>query len=968
AELHAHGTRVDWTAFYAGTGARRTDLPTYPFQHQHYWLESSPGAAKDPRSLGLEPAEHPLLGARAEVAGSDVALFTGRLSATSHAWLADHVVMGTRLVPGTALVDWVLHAGGRVGTPVLEELTLRAPLVLPGQGATSLQIAVEPSSADGRRVVRVHSRLSGENDGTWVLHATGVLADAPPSDAESLEAWPPTGAAEVEVEAMYAELAGLGLEYGPAFRGLRAVWRRGDEVFAEVALPDAQAGDVDGYGVHPALMDAALHPVGLGLGLGALTGQEPVTGLPFAWGDVRLHAVGARRLRVRIAPADPDGSGVSVVLADGTGAPVASVGSLTLRPVTREQLAEAGHGGSADDALFRVDWVPLGELSAAEGDGVEMLAVPAAAAGTNEVADVHHRVTHILERLQAWLSEERPEGQRLVVVTRGAVATDGGDAPDLGAAAVWGLVRSAQSEHPGRVVLVDTDGSVENVAALAQLDEPQLAVRDGVPHAARLVRVDRAEDAPAGCSDVDGTVLVTGASGTLGGLVARHLVTEWGVRDLLLVSRRGAQAPGTAELVAELREEGTSVRVEACDVADRAALSSLVASVSSGGRLAGVVHTAGVLDDGVLGSLTAERVAKVLRPKVDAAWHLHELTADLDLAFFVMFSSVAGVIGAPGQANYAAANAYVDALARHRRSRGLPAVALAWGPWAESGMLGSLSEADVQRLRRSGMEPMPSARGLELFDAAVASGPAALVPVVLNLPAWRRNAAETGTVPHLMRHLVRAVPRRAAAGDGGGVAATRTLWDRLADVAPDKRHAAVLDVVVSEVASVLGHAVGHRVGARQAFSEMGFDSLTAVELRNRLNAVTGLRLPPTLVFNHPTPDELAAHVLDLMVPAASSSGDSADLDAELRRLEEVLEALTPERVRAAAPDKEAMEAMTGRLQGLLSRWHEARVEATGSEDGFDPSDEGAETDLREELDSASDDELFAFIDQRFSSA
>ncbi|WP_415954494.1 SDR family NAD(P)-dependent oxidoreductase, partial [Streptomyces sp. KLOTTS4A1] len=1026
AELHVHGTRVDWTTYYAGTGAQRTDLPTYAFQRQHYWLESPSGGGMDARGLGLEPAEHPLLGARAEVAGSEVALFTGSLSATSHAWLADHVVMGTQLVPGTALVDWALHAGGRVGTPVLEELTLRAPLVLPGQGATAVQVAVEPPDAEGRRAVRVHSRTSGEDGGgPWVLHATGVLKDASPAAAVSLEEWPPAGAEEVGVDTMYAELDGLGLEYGPAFRGLRAMWRRGDEVFAEVVLPDGpevQAGDVDGYGVHPALMDAALHPVGLGPAPGrdADAGQGPSVGLPFAWSDVRLHAVGARRLRVWIAPSEPsepsgpsdptgppdpsdpsgsDGKGVSVVLADGTGAPVASVGSLALRPVTRDQLAAAGRGGFPGDALFRVDWVPLGEPPAGVGagagvgadgdvgggvgvgdaDGWEVLTV------ADAEADVHHRVTRVLERLQVALSEERPEGRRLVVVTCGAVAPDGGDVPDLGAAAVWGLVRSAQSEHPGRMVLVDTDGSVDDLAALAHLDEPQLVVRDGVPYGARLVRADALDDGDRGRLDVDGTVLVTGASGTLGGLVARHLVAAGGARDLVLVSRRGAQAPGTAELVAALREAGATVRVEACDVADRTALAALVASITSGGRrLAGVVHTAGVLDDGVLGSLTAERVARVFRPKADAARHLHDLTAGLDLSFFVLFSSIAGVLGAPGQANYAAANAYVDALAQHRRALGLPAASLAWGPWAESGMLGSLSEADVRRIRRSGMEPMPAARGLQLFDAAVADGrPAALVPVVLDLPAWRRNAAEAGTVPPLLRQLVRAVPPRAAASDAGagaGAVTERTLLDRLAEAAPDKRHAAVLDVVASEVASVLGHAAGHRVGARQTFSEMGFDSLTAVELRNRLNAVTGLRLPATLVFNQPTPDELATHVLGLLGPVDRAAGRDADLDAELRRLEELFEGLTPERVRAATPDGKAREAMTQRLQSLLSRWHEAASSGgledglpTGYPDGFadgfdDPSDEGSAAGVREDLDAASDDELFAFIDERFSAA
>ncbi|NYV76386.1 type I polyketide synthase, partial [Streptomyces sp. UH6] len=604
AELHTHGTTVDWAAYYAGADARRVDLPTYAFQHQRYWLEPSPAGAGDPVGLGLDRTGHPLLGAETEVAGSEAALFTGSLSA-SHAWLGEHVVMGTRLVPGTALVDWALHAGGRVGAPLLEELTLHAPLVLPERGGVSLQIAVDTPGEDGRRDVRVHSRVSGDNGDGWVLNAAGVLTDADADagasvrDTGSLEVWPPAGAREVPTGAAYGELAETGLEYGPAFQGLGAVWRRGDEVFAEVELPEAAGGDVHGYGVHPALLDSALHPVALGL----LSAPEPGetdgrTRLPFAWSGVRLHAVGARRLRVRLAPAGSGVPGVSVVCADETGAPVASVESLELRPLEADQLARAGGGGAPGNDLYQVDWVPVDAPTAAEDGAPDalVLTVQAAAEGADvdRAAEARHQATRVLERLQVWLGGNPPDDRPVLVVTRGAVAIDGGDVPDPGAAGVWGLVRSVQSEYPGRVVLVDTDGSVRDLASLARLDEPQLAVRDGVPYAARLTR----SDVTAGSGsrpDVDGTVLVTGASGTLGGLMARHLVTAWGARDLLLVSRRGAAAPGTDELVAELRDAGAAVRVEACDVGDRAALSTLLATAVAGGRLAGVVHTAGVL-------------------------------------------------------------------------------------------------------------------------------------------------------------------------------------------------------------------------------------------------------------------------------------------------------------------------------------------------------------------------------------
>ncbi|MFE9770044.1 SDR family NAD(P)-dependent oxidoreductase, partial [Streptomyces sp. NPDC005808] len=997
------GGQVDWATYYASTGARRVDLPTYAFDHQHYWLESA-ASSGDPSGLGLDGAGHPLLGATTEVAGVGLALFTGRLSATSHPWLSDHVVMGTQLVPGTALVEWALHAGGRVGASVLEELTLHAPLVLPEQGAVAVQIAVDAPAADGRRVVRVHSRGAADIGGSWVLHGSGVLADAPAADGESLadSDWPPADATEVAVDAVYEELAGLGLEYGPSFRGLHAVWRRGDETFAEVALPEPLRNGADGFGLHPALMDAALHPLGLGA----------APGLPFAWSDVRLHAVGAERLRVRITAAASEGAGASVVLADGTGAPVASVGSLALRPVPREQLVAPAHGSAAANALYRIDWTPLDEAPATGGAAAEVEVIevpgPAATEGADAVTDVHHRVTRALERLQVWLSEERPEGERVVVATRGAVATGDGAVQDLGAAAVWGLVRSAQSEHPGRIVLVDIDpdtdlhadlhadsdvstentetdtatasrAAVRRFAELAAVGEPQLAVRGSRLHAARLTRaVPTGSDAPARRPDVEGTVLVTGASGTLGGLMARHLAGSWGARDLVLASRRGAQAPGAAELGAELEALGASVRFEACDVADRQALAALLGGIRATGRLVGVVHTAGVLDDGVFGSLTGDRVSEVFRPKVDAAWRLHEFTADLDLSFFVLFSSIAGVVGQPGQANYAAANSYLDALARHRRARGLPAVALAWGPWAEGGMFGRMSESDVRRMKRSGMVPMSATEGLELFDTAVTAGAPAVVPVLLDLPEWRRTAADSGAVPHLMRSLVRAAPRRAAS-DSGPAGREQSRRTRLDALAPEERAGAVLEIVTTEVAAVLGHAPGYRIKPQQTFSELGFDSLTAVDLRNRLGAATGLRLPPTLIFNYPTAEALAAHVLAQAAPAGAGTGPGggtgtgavpgrSDLGAELRRLEEAFAALTPDLVRELAPDGDAMDEVADRLKSLASRWREARDEAAGP--GQDGSGAGESTpqDMREELDSASDDELFAFIDQRFSAS
>ncbi len=348
--------------------------------------------------------------------------------------------------------------------------------------------------------------------------------------------------------------------------------------------------------------------------------------------------------------------------------------------------------------------------------------------------------------------------------------------------------------------------------------------------------------------DPGGTVLVTGGTGTLGGLLARHLVTAHGVKNLLLVSRRGADAPGAAELVAELTAAGADVRTESCDVADRAELEALLAPVN----LTGVVHTAGVLDDGVVESLTPERIDAVLGPKVDAALNLHELTRDRDLAWFALYSSLAGVAGAAGQANYAAANAALDALAARRRADGLPGVSLAWGQWAEaSGMTAALGDEDLSRIARSGIGALGTAEALALFDAAQVAGAACVVPVRVDLAALRAQAEH---LPALWHGLVRVRTRRAAGLPSG----TDGLVAKLAGLSADDVRRFLLDLVRTHVAAVLGHDGADAVEPAKAFKDLGFDSLTAVELRNRLTAVTGLRLPATVIFDHPSPQALTA--------------------------------------------------------------------------------------------------------------
>jgi acyl transferase domain-containing protein/thioesterase domain-containing protein len=898
AQAHVRGATVDWPAFFAGRGARTVDLPTYAFQRERYWLGGGRSAA-DVELAGLGTADHPLLGAAVELPDTGGLLFTGRLSAEAHPWLADHTLTGVVLLPGTALVDVALRAGEGLGCGELSELTLRAPLVLPERGAVALQVLVGAPDEHGSRLVRVYSRAAGaDGEAEWTLNAEGLLSASSPDAAFPWAPgeWPPAGAEPLRVDGLYERLADGGLEYGPAFQGLRAAWRLGDEVYAEVEAPQPVRDTTEGFGLHPALLDTAMH----GLNLGGLLADDGRGRLPFSWNGVRLHRAGATTLRVRLAPAGPDT--VSFAAVESSGAPVASVDALVLRPVSAEQV----QAGAYRRSLFRLEWTPLaaGEARASRcallgpddtglrraftdaGGAVErhadltaleaclrepgavvpdlVLAGVAEPAGDESPVERAHRLARdVLGLLQSWLADERFASARLVVVTRGAAAPP---VTDPAAATVWGLVRSAQAEHPGRFVLLDLDDAQESGAAVPAAlgtDEPQLIIRQGVASAARFTRA--AVTGPAEARPgAHGTVLVTGGTGALGALVARHLVADRGVRRLLLTSRQGEAAPGAAELVAELEALGASVTVAAVDVADREGLGAVLAAVPREHPLTGVVHTAGVVADGVIGSQTPERLASVLRPKVDGAWHLHELTADADLSLFVLFSSLAGTLGGAGQGNYAAANAFLDALALHRRASGRPAVSLAWGMWARlSGMTEGLGEAELQRLHRAGLGALSDQEGLALFDAASTGEDATLVPMRFD-PSGLGGESPAGLLPPLLRDLVRAPARRARP-----TAETGGLRRALAEMPQAAWEEFLGTAVRDQVAAVLGHSSGAVIDADQPFTDMGFDSLGAIELRNRLTAAGGVPLPATLIFDHPTPAEVAAHLRGLLATAAA---------------------------------------------------------------------------------------------------
>ncbi|MER5898061.1 SDR family NAD(P)-dependent oxidoreductase [Streptomyces sp. NPDC001876] len=915
--LWTTGTDIDWPGVFNGWDGRTVDLPTYAFQHERYWPKPRM-ATGDLGAVGLTGADHALLGAAVSLADGDGMVLTGRLAVGSQPWLADHVVLDRVLVPGAALVEMVLRAGREVGCSLIRELVLQAPLVLPATGGVQIQVRVAAPDTSDDRSVQVHARA--DDTEAWTLHASGVLAVSDAGAPEfDLAVWPPKGATAVEADGLYDVLAGAGFAYGPVFQGVQAVWRDESAVYAEVVLPEPAVSQVDGFGIHPALLDAALHPSGLVARDAEASGPR----LPFAWSGVELFAVGATVLRVAIVR---DGEGVCVKAADGTGVPVAIVRSL----VSREQLPVAATRG---DTLFAVDWVPAQPVAAASSateNGTDGSAWTVFSVGDGPTEEV---TGDMMRRVQEWLGEERTDDERLVVVTRGAMPAGPDDMVDVVGAAVWGLVRSAQSEHPDRIVLIDTDPTTEeqlDLALLAGIDEPQVAIRDGALLVPRLTRAASGEQAVP--LDGDGTVLITGGTGTLGGLLARHLATQHGIRHLLLLSRQGPDAPGATELVAELSELGAQARIVACDAADRDALATVLADIPTTTPLTGVVHAAGVLDDGVFTALTQERLETVLRAKATAAANLDELTRDTDLAMFVLYSSASATFGTPGQANYSAANAYLDALATRRRTEGLPGLSVAWGLWEQaSGMTSHLQD----RTGRLG-PGLTDEQGLALFDAALNTDRADVVAMLLDTRALRSWNGTT-PIPPLLRGLVPAAARRA----GQSAVREPQLPKRLAALSPADQGRLLQHTVLTEVAHVLGHASVDTIGERQAFKDLGFDSLTAVELRNRLNAATGLRLPATLVFDYPTSARLAEFLAAELLPGQEMAATALLFD----KLQEIESGL------AQTADTGALTKLVRRLESMISKY------------GDDGTQQVTAPSVVDALDRATDDEMFAFIDR-----
>ncbi|OKJ85153.1 type I polyketide synthase, partial [Streptomyces sp. CB02400] len=990
--LHVQGHPIHWTKTLP-VSAGQAPLPTYPFQHEHFWLESK-NRGSNPGSLGLDTSTHPWLGAATTLANGEGHLLTGRLSPTQHPWLNDHTVHNTPLLPGTGLLELAWTAATETGATRVDELTLAEPLLLPEPDDNSthirLQVTVGTPEADGRRPVSVHSRREDTQE-EWTCHATGLLGGDGADAAETagsgrefaeLARWPVAGAEPLDVAAFYERYAKQGVGYGPAFRGVTELWHRPGSAFALVRLPEGLDGSA--YGVHPALLDAAVQTLAAARDGNAAAGSEPEQVLlPFEWIDAELHRAGATELRVR-ADWDQGAAEGGVWVVDATGSPLASA-RLRARAATPDQI----RASRPVEHLYRVEfqavplpsgveapatWIVCGGDRLAQALGAQRLVDLDALAAELENTDVRpsrlvldvtgkvpgdsaqaarQLAADAMETLRFALDDARLETTELVWVTsESVVAVPSDGVPDLAQAPLWGILRVARNEHPDRPIRLVDLGTEESDAdvlarALGVAGEPELVVRQGVPYVPRLTRVGQSDggEADAPRFDPEGTVLITGGTGELGRQLATHLVQHHGIRHLTLTSRRGTHAPGTSDLVTTLTQAGAdTVDIHACDITDHHQTATLINNLPR--PLTAVFHLAGTLDDGLITTQTPQRLAKVLAPKIDGALHLHTLTTDHNLAAFVLFSSAAGILGGAGQSTYAAANTFLDALAEHRHTQGQVATSLSWGLWeqAGTGMTAHLGDAELARMRRQGITALTTQQALHLLDTTLTGNHPHTIPVKLDLGAVRREAERSGDVPALFRSLVRARQRRA----GAAAAAPGALRDRLLALPEEERHASVLEVVRREVAVVLGMADAASVGAQQVLKDLGIDSVMAVELRRRLSAETGVSLPATLAFDYPTPTAIAGLLLDKLALGGAGSGVSAP-----RLTKNQIDALV-ELLRSATPEQLATQGLVASFVDLHAALSKTAVAEPGE----------PEMDAADVADSSQED-LLDFLDRKF---
>lgn len=919
-QVFTTGVPVQWSAVFAGSGGRRVQLPTYAFQRRRFWETPGADGPADAAGLGLGATEHALLGAVVERPDSDEVVLTGRLSLADQPWLADHVVNGVVLFPGAGFVELVIRAGDEVGCALIEELVLAAPLVMhPGVGV-QVQVVVGAADESGHRAVSVYSR--GDQSQGWLLNAEGMLGVAAAETPMDLSVWPPEGAESVDIsdgtvhaprlspapallalpaaESAWRLAAGGGgtledlviqpcpevqapLQAGQVRVAVAAVGVNFRDVVAALGMYPGQAPPLgaEGAGVvletGPEVTDLAVGDAVMGFlgGAGplAVVDQQLVTRVPQGWSFAQAAAVPVVFLTAWYGLADlaEIKAGESVLIHAGTGG-VGMAAVQLARQWGVEVFVTASRGkwdtlramGFDDDHIGDSRTCEFEEkfLAVTEGRGVDVVLDSLA----GEFVDASLR---LLVR-----------GGRFLEMGK----TDIRDAQEIAANYPGVQYRAFDLSEAGPARMQEMLAEVRELFDTRELHRLPVTTWDVrcAPAAFRFMSQARhigkvVLTMPSALADrlADGTVVITGATGAVGGVLARHLVGAYGVRHLVLASRRGDRAEGAAELAADLTEAGAKVQVVACDVADRAAVAGLFAQLSREyPPVRGVIHAAGVLDDAVITSLTPDRIDTVLRAKVDAAWNLHQATSDLDLSMFALCSSIAATVGSPGQGNYSAANAFLDGLAAHRQAAGLAGISLAWGLWEQpGGMTAHLSSRDLARMSRSGLAPMSPAEAVELFDAALAIDHPLAVATLLDRAALDARA-QAGALPALFSGLARRPRRRQIDDTGDATSSKSALAQRLHGLAADEQLELLVGLVCLQAAAVLGRPSAEDVDPDTEFGDLGFDSLTAVELRNRLKTATGLTLPPTVIFDHPTPTAVAEYVAQQMSGSRpTESGD-----------------------------------------------------------------------------------------------
>ncbi|UQA97430.1 SDR family NAD(P)-dependent oxidoreductase [Streptomyces halobius] len=917
---HAAGVPVDWDAVLPGDATPVFGLPTYPFAGQRYWLPAGHAGGAEPQDLGLDPVAHPLLGAALRLPGTATTVLTGRISTRTHPWLADHVILGQAIVPATAVLELARAAGTVLAADhVIESLSVEHPLVLPERDAVDLTVVAEPGTGPGTDertwTVTLTSRHSQETEER--RHAVAVLRAetvAPHADFAELRDWDLTDATPADVAGHYTRMANVGLDYGPAFRALREAWTRGTDVLGVVALEPATG--TDGYGTHPALLDSVLQATGL-----TVTDDAPQVRVPFHFSGAAQHGPAGTRHRFLIRYADDGTARVLVATEDGT--PVVSVAGLTLRPVDHAQFTDSSW--RVRPLLYEITWQPAPEPAAAlplriatvgpvspglvrawdaaghtvdprpsltdiaDADRV-VLAPPIAPGEPLDAGRARDATAEALRAVQEWLTIDR-SGQLWIVTP---------DAADPAVAGVHGLLRSAETEHPGRFTVVGTDGAEASDTALARAvaagsAEREIAVRQGALLVPRLTKAALPAPPDEGRS-LDGTVLISGGTGSIGSLVARHIAERYRPERIVLTSRRGSAAPGAEDLVDDLGIAGCDVDLVACDLAAPDAVDTLRHAIGDPAALSAIVHVAGTTADALLTDLDTADIAAVFDSKVHGAAALCALGAEAPDARIVLFSSAAGTLGNAGQANYAAANSVLDAFADSLSAQGRNATSLAWGLWEQhGGMTDAVSGADLARFARTGVLPIGPAAAMAVLDLASAADRARLVPLSLDTGAL----AATGTVPAVLSVLV--PPATVAATEHADD--TDEFRTSLARLSGEERQEALTDEVRARVATILGYDDPEQVPVGRGLLELGMTSLTAVDLRNWLSRRTGLSLPATLVFDYPTAGEVAAFLHQELPDTGAAAGQEP--------LDEV------ERLIARPGDPAHREALLNRMRALL---------------------------------------------------